>query len=117
VGRVKLRSGVDWDNGLEGNDAPDPYVVLKTGGKSGRTKHKDNTYDHSFDQYVLTASALELGARIDYEVKDDDILSSRRTMRSPSAPTRSTHSRSNKDSPGYRAAVAIRPMLICCRSS
>jgi hypothetical protein len=65
--------GKVWDQGaLPGFVEPDVYVKVTSGGNSGKTKTKDNTYLPMFNQQVLTAKAKDLGQAVKVEVYDED---------------------------------------------
>lgn len=77
VGRVTLRDGEDWDDGLEGDDRPDPFVEVLVPAlgqdKEFKTDDKSNRYDATFNEYLLTATTSQLTASgVEFVVWDDD---------------------------------------------
>ncbi|MCK5798225.1 MAG: hypothetical protein KAI47_13625, partial [Deltaproteobacteria bacterium] len=64
-----------WDSFLE-KPGPDVFVEITVGGKTGRTSVKNNEFTPVFDEFVLTASAKDLGTKIRYEIRDDDTFGS-----------------------------------------
>jgi hypothetical protein len=66
-------AGKVWDPGFPGGfTAPDVYVKLACGTKSGESDREDDTFAPMFKDEVLTATAQQLGAGVTIQVYDYD---------------------------------------------
>ncbi|MBW2735097.1 MAG: hypothetical protein JRH20_22170, partial [Deltaproteobacteria bacterium] len=80
VDSLMLREGEDWDDGMEGDDRPDPFVqvIVPALGLNLEysTDHADDTYNATFDHYLLTATTTQLRVGgVEFVVWDHDVVS------------------------------------------
>jgi hypothetical protein len=70
---VEIKSGVDWDDFLEGGDAPEIYVKLTVGTVTKQSPAAAEGYTPTYNNaYLMTAKAADLGTKIHFELYDSD---------------------------------------------
>jgi hypothetical protein len=73
IDSVEVKSGVDWDDFLEGGDPPELYVKVTVGGQTKQSPTAPEGYKADFNgAYLLSAKASDLGAKLHFEVWDND---------------------------------------------
>lgn len=73
--RSLVNGGKDWDHGaLAGFEPPDVYVKVTSGGKTKKTKTRDNTYLPVFNEQTISVNAQELAKAVKVEIWDKDLL-------------------------------------------
>ncbi|MFH1131966.1 MAG: hypothetical protein V1754_11565 [Pseudomonadota bacterium] len=73
VSRVVLDSGTAWD-GWPQSPPPDVFVEVTIGSQTKKTSTKSDTYIPIFDEYLMTVSFKDLYNKIDFVIKDQDLL-------------------------------------------